>query len=150
MKILLIDRPVDRRLVLEDDVEFFGPWAQPIDSPEDLSRQNFEPYPSPETVCKTSVKAVSAAEDIVATMSKIMPPLTGVNMGPRFWRLYLGHYVIRLTGIVEDIETRRMALPDDDYIIGVPESNYIDERIPKSWQDADDMLIGDDHFRWHA
>ena len=48
MKLLLLDRPLDRGIIKDKEVEFFGPWAQPIETQEDLIKPNFEPYPDSE------------------------------------------------------------------------------------------------------
>lgn len=150
MKLLLLDRPIDEGLPRQRRVEFFGPWAQPIRSPQDLSGPAFEPYPDPQSVYSASLKTINAAEDILAGLSDILPALTGVRKGTRFWKAYLGFHVVMLAGLVEDMKNRHRALPDKDYILGLPSNEYTQGYIPYTWKDAWKYLQFDDSFKWLA
>jgi putative transferase (TIGR04331 family) len=151
MKLLLLDRPRDVSILNGREVEFFGPWAQPIQLPVDLVAPKLEPYPTPESVYEAGMKAMNMAHNLLEQLGRIMPSLTGVNTGKRFWGILLGHHVISLTGIIQDIITRHQALPEKDYILGLPyDDNHIRENIPYSWSDAMELIFFDDCFRWHA
>jgi len=151
MKLLLLDRPADKGILEGREVEYFGPWAQPIHLPEDLTNSAFESYPTPESVYEASIKAMDVAQRLLEQLSDIMPGLTGVNRGDRFWEILLGHHVIFLAGIVQDIIVRHQALPEKDYIIGLAsDGNCTIEHIPYSWQDAQKLLSSNYRFRWHA
>jgi len=149
MKLLLLDRPADKEIVGKREVEFFGPWAQPIDLSEDLSRPTFEPYPAPECLYSVSLRVMNVAGDILESLAKLLAGLTGVNKGKRFWRVFLGHYAITLVGIVEDIKIRHLALPEKDYILALPSNHYIKDYIPYSWNDTERYLFSG-YFRQHA
>jgi len=151
MKLLLLDRPVDKGVLKDREVEFFGPWAQPIELPEDLKQPNFEPYPTPESVYEASIEAISVALGLLEQLSHLMPALTRVNRGDRFWRLLLGHHVIALAGIVQDIMIRHQALPEKDYVLGLAhDSDCVKEHIPYSWDDGQELIFYNDCFRWYA
>lgn len=147
MKLLLLDRPVDKNILKDREVEFFGPWAQPIQSPEDLTEPAFEPYPTPESVCEASLKAISAAHSLLEQLSNVMPSLTGINRGERFWKILLSHHVLALAGIVQDTIVRHQALPEKDYVLGLADdSDYVKEQPPRSWADGVALLFIDGRF----
>lgn len=148
MKLLLLDRPLDESIVRQREVEFFGPWAEPIHSPADLSEPGFRPYPDPQTVFAVSRKATSVADGILSLLSEIMPALTGVHRTRRFWRAYLGYYTVILTGWIEDIKHRQASLPQKDYIIGLPAGGREDGQVPYSWREAWRYMQFEDSFKW--
>ena len=148
MKLLLLDRPADKDIAKKRYVEFFGPWAQPINSFEDLNKPVFEVYTSPEAVYKASLRSMNVANELLKSLSEIMPLLTGVKKGTRFWRILLGHHIIAISGMVEDIYMRLKSLPDSNYILGLPEFDYGDISVPLSWNDAQSLIFFDDHFKW--
>lgn len=148
MKLLLLDRPLDERIVSQREVEFLGPWAQPIHSPVDLSEPAFEPYPDPRSVHEMSVTVIKTAENILTILTDIMPALTGVPAGTRFWRMYLGFHVVMLAGIVEDIKHRHACLPEKDYILGLPAGEESNSSPPCSWREAWYRLQFEDDFKW--
>ena len=150
MKLLLLDRPADKSILEDREVEFFGPWVQPIQLPEGLTNPAFEPYPIPESVYEASRKAMSMADSLLEQLSDIMPGLTGVNRGDRFWKILLGHHVIFLAGIVQDIIVRQQALPEKDYVLGLAHDGDCVIEHPYSWQDAQNLLSSNARFRWHA
>ncbi|HAH21827.1 MAG TPA: hypothetical protein DCL49_13125 [Candidatus Omnitrophica bacterium] len=148
MKLLLLDRPLLENIVRKREVEFFGPWAEPIHSPVDLSEPSFEPYPDPQSVYEMSVAVMRRADNILTILSDIMPALTGVSAGARFWRMYLGFHVTMLAGIVEDILHRRACLPEKDYILGLPIEKESNSPAPYSWREAWHRLQFQDDFKW--
>lgn len=150
MKLLLLDRPLNENIVRERDVEFFGPWAQPIHSPDELSKTAFEPYPDHQSVYRVSLEVMRVAEGILEILSDALPALTGVPAGERFWRTYLGFHVTMLAGIVEDIKHRRASLPEKDYILGVPAGAETQVQVPYSWRDTWQYLQFCDDFKWHV
>lgn len=127
MRLLLLGKPRDKSLPDRMECEFFGPWAQPCATPEGLRPPRFEPYPDAESVYRANLRAMANAHALLAQLAKLMPAATGLDLGERFWRLYLSDFVILITSIVEDILARRAALPEADYILGLPEG------IPRSW-----------------
>jgi len=149
MRLLLLDRPKNMDLFQGREVEFFGPWAQPIDSPEDLKKPNFEPYDIPDSIYQASLSIFDTTQDIFKRLAELMQDLTGVKTGQRFWRLYLSHYVLTLAIIVEDIKRRHYSLPEKDYTIGMSsKTNNI--RLPYSWDDAEEQLFYGQDFRHRA
>lgn len=147
MRLLLIDRPKDIEIIKNRDIEYFGPWAQAINTPEDLSKPTFEPYPTAKSVYNASLKAINIAKDILDSLANILPDLTGVNKNKRFWRVLLGHNVIALTGIVEDIKIRHSSLLEKNYILGLPSNDYPQDYIPYSWKDVGEYLLYSSFFR---
>ncbi len=151
MKLLLLDRPVDKSILEDREVEFFGPWAQPMHLPEDLIKPTFEPYSTPESVYEASIKTMSTAQTLLAQLKDVVPSVTGVNRNERFWKVFLGHHVVVLAGIVQDIIVRHQALPEKDYVLGLAHDvDYIKEHVPYSWNDAQELLFSNDCFRWYA
>jgi len=151
MKLLLIDRPLDKDIISGREVEFFGPWAQPIDSPENLAEPVFKPYASVEAIPQATGQAIKIADEILDNLIDLMPGLTGINKGRRFWRFLLAGHVIVLTNIIEDIKIRQAALPQKDYILGLPAADAVSrESIPHSWNDAIEYIFSNDRFRQYA
>jgi len=151
MKLLLLDRPSDKTIIKNREVEFFGPWAQPIETPEDLTEPAFEPYPTPESIYDVGIEVIDMVHGLLTRLIAIMPGLTGVNRGERFWRLLFGHHILAVAGIVQDIMLRHKALPEKDYILGLAyENDYVKEHIPYSWADAQELIFYNDCFRWYA
>jgi len=60
---------------------------------------------------------------ILDKLSAVLFDITGINKGKKFWKLILGHHIISLCGIVEDIYVRLDSLPSDlsEYALGVDE-----------------------------
>lgn len=150
MKLLLLDRPADESIVSKRKVEFFGPWAQLIKTPEDLVKPAFEPYSTADQVLYASNQAIEKAIQLLDVLSRIMPGLTCVNKGNRFWRLFLAHYIITLTGVVEDISIRQRALPEKDYILGFPYESRYSRFPPFSWNENPNFVQTDVHFRLYT
>ena len=87
LKLLLLDRPADKDMAKKRDIEFFGPWAQPISFPSELKKPSLDPYPSSESVYDAGVRSVRKAQDVLGTLSEVMPELTGVEgKSSRFWK----------------------------------------------------------------
>lgn len=149
MKLLLLDRPKDTGIISRRQVEFFGPWAQPLKYPEHLSRPAFEPYPLPESLETASLRAITVSNDLLGRLSKIMNDLTGISQGLRFWRILLGYYIITLVNIVEDIKIRQLSLPEKEYILGLPKKNYDMRFIPRLWSGVYENIFNGDYFIWH-
>ena len=150
MKLLLLDRPQDESIIYEEEVEFFGPWAQSINTPGDLIKPAFEPYSSPASVYEASLRAMNTASDLLNSLTVILPQLTGLNRGKRFWKMFLGRYVIGLASLVEDIKVRHLSLPEKDYVLGLPQNDFENENIPYSWTDTQYHIFHDGCFKRYA
>ncbi len=148
MKLLLLDRPKDVEIIQNREVEYFGPWAQPITYPDDLQKPRFEPYPTPGSVYNAGIRSVRKASEILDVLYSIMPEITGVkDKTPRFWDLILAHHVIITCGIIEDIFVRLQSLPAKDYILGVPADDTL-PHIPESWSEAIALNQNDSFQCW--
>ena len=150
MKLLLLDRPKDYEIIKGRDIQYFGPWAQPISTPEDLLKPLFEPYPTPESVYAASLRAINTTLVLLDNLADILPGLTGLNKTKRFWRIVYGHHLVSLAGIVEDIKNRHLSLPQKDYILGMPGNRLLEQRPLYSWKDAANFLYDDSDFRCYA
>lgn len=147
MKLLLLDRPADRILARDPNTVYFGPWAQPIETPDDLLSPRFVPYPDNDAVYDAAIRSVNQAEKILILLHGAMPEITGVTgRGFKFWSLLYGHPVVSLCGMIEDINARIRALPDQDYIVGVPQGEDLWE-TPSSLSTFSDLLFCTDSFR---
>lgn len=150
MKLLLLDRPLDKNIILKREVEFFAPWAQPLETPEDLSPPAFEVYPNAESVYEVSLRAIEVAEELLEGLADVLPDLTGAKKGKRFWKIILGYFVITLAGIIEDIKARHAALPEKDYILGLPAFDYLPDYIPHTFGDSTRNILYNHDFRWYV
>ena len=149
MKLLLLDRPADPALPSRREVEFFGPWAQPILTPDDLRPPAFEPYPDPVAVDAAARRAVQAAGELLDALVRTLPELTRVRRGERFWKAFLGHHAIAMAGLVEDIRNRENALPDEEYVLGKPALSGEPPQAP-SWASDGAYILLDASFRLRA
>lgn len=147
MKLLLLERPLDRGIIADRQVEYFGPWAQPIDTPEDLLPARFDPYPTPDILHAASDRAIEEAHSLYEPLTEILNNLTGLNFSKRFWKFYLGDHIILLTSKLHDIRMRHLALPDKDYVLGLPDCSEIN--TPYSWAESESLFY-DDYFNCYA
>lgn len=144
-KLLLLDRPANSRLEVEREVEYLGPWATSARLPDELGKPRFEPYRSSDDVYDAGIRSIKNAEKVLEALSLIMPKITGVHKGRRFWDLLLGHHITAVCGIIEDCITRMHSLPEKDYILGVSGETSLE--VPISWRDSNNLIFVDDAFR---
>jgi len=79
MKLLLLDRPRDQEITNKRHIEYFGPWAQPINCPDDLQKPRFDPYPTPDDVYNAGIRSTRNVSIIFDTLFNVMCDVTGVN-----------------------------------------------------------------------
>ena len=145
MKILLLDRVKNPEELIGYDVEFFGPWAENINSPSDLSKPRVT-YKDSNDVSRTLKESINLSEEILSKLTEILPSLVQTeNVDRSFWRLLLGNYVVRMSGIIKDIEKRYISLPEKDYII-VKSREEFSYDIPASFSEFQ-SLVSDSMFR---
>jgi len=145
MKLLLLNRVKNIDLLSNEySIEYFGPWAQTIDSPDDIEKPEFEPYSDPKNILGAATRSLETANNILDTLSIEMPKITGVEMESKFWRFMLGHYVINLCGLVEDVSVRLNSLPlnRSEYILGIGEINKFRPLITNDF-----INLHDENFR---
>ena len=147
MKLLVLDRPQDSEIIKSRDTEYFGPWAQPINLPTDLLKPTFEAYSKPESIYEAQNKALKITEDLLQKLIQVFPVLTGVKLGERFWKILFGYHIISLAGFIVDIETRQAALPEKDYVLGLPDIDNPEGFIPYSFTEIQEKIYFNDFFR---
>ena len=145
MKLLLLNQVKDIEVLkTHHAIEYFGPWAQNIESPDDSIMPEFEPYPNPEKILQTNIRSLEMADKILNILCVEMQNITGIEISDRFWRFVLGKYVLSLCGVLEDIKVRLESLPlnKNKYILGTDDiSKY--QPFPSS----EFLNLGDEKFR---
>jgi putative transferase (TIGR04331 family) len=136
MKLLLIDTPADKSITQSRNVEYFGPWAQVFDYPDEIKPPNFEPYPNPDCVYDAALRSVKESEKTLNVLTEIMPALTGVNLGHKFWKILFGHLVVTACGKIEDINHRIKFLPDSEYCVGMPRNKLLFSDLPYTFDES--------------
>ena len=145
MKILLLDRADESGIGSE--IEFFGPWAQVFKYPNEIEKPSFNPYQGYQDVHKVYMGSYEAADRILEELREKMPSWTGVyGKSDKFWNILLSHMVVTMCGAVGDVEQRRRALPDEEYILGAP---VVDDGFdyPKTFADSKGMIFRDNRYR---
>lgn len=133
---LLIDRPLDESIIINREIEYFGPWSQVFNYPDEIKEPNFVPYPNPDKVYDVALDSVKESADTLDKLSKIMPELTNLDLGPKFWKILFGHLVVTSSGKIHDISNRIKSLPDSNYIIGLPQKILLSSSLPFSFSDS--------------
>ena len=139
MKVLLLDRAKNLDGLENSKYEYFGPWAERIKFPDDLSKQR-NVYSNSNEVHQTLNSSINLSIEILEELIQIIPKLTDLmNYDEKFWKLLLGNYVTRLAGIIKDIERRHKKLPDDEYILGISKKTFV-MKTPKTYSEFESLL----------